>query len=86
MKKAYDPNLPIENLFEQINDEMGYAAAGNTPYKPLQIVTTAYQLIFNTGVFGTQYKNGGKKSLMTKYGHTSSSYLPNNMDWRQEQE
>jgi hypothetical protein len=28
MKKPYDPNLPIENLFEQINDAVEYAAAG----------------------------------------------------------
>ena len=55
MKKPYDPNLPIENLFEQINDVDEYAASGNTPYTPLQIVMTAYQLVFNTGVFGTEY-------------------------------
>ena len=53
MKKSYNPNLPIDNLFEQVNDAVEYAAAGNTPYTLLQIVTIAYQLVFNTGVFGT---------------------------------
>ena len=60
MKKSYDPNLQIENLFEQANDAVEYVAAGNTPYTPLQIVMTAYQLVFNAGVFGIECKNGGK--------------------------
>ena len=52
MKKPYNLNLPVENLFKQVNYAVEYAAAVNTPYTPLQIVTTAYQLVFNTGVFG----------------------------------
>ena len=71
MKKAYDPNLLIENIFEQVNDTVEYLAAGNTPFTPLKIVTTAYQIIFNTGVFGTEFKNGGKRPLPTKHGQTS---------------
>jgi hypothetical protein len=50
-KSAYDPNLPIESLFDQIENAVDFAAAGNTPYSPAQVVATAYQLIFATGMF-----------------------------------
>ena len=41
MKKPYDPNFTIKNLFEKIDEAVGFAAAGNNPYTPFQIVTTA---------------------------------------------
>jgi hypothetical protein len=50
-KPAYDPNLPIETLFDQVENAVDFAAAGNTPYSPEQVVATAYQLIFATGLF-----------------------------------
>jgi hypothetical protein len=50
-KTAYDPNLPIETLFDQVENAVDFAAAGNTPYSPEQVVATAYQLIFATGLF-----------------------------------
>jgi hypothetical protein len=50
-KSAYDPNLPIESLFDQIENAVEFAAAGNTPYSPEQVVATAYQLIYATGMF-----------------------------------
>ena len=59
-KKPYDPNLPIENLFEQINDTVDYTTAGDTPYITSQILSTAYQLVFNTGVFGLDCKEWRK--------------------------
>jgi hypothetical protein len=51
LKTAYDPNLPIETLFDQVENAVDFAAAGNTPYSPAQVVAIAYQLIFATGVF-----------------------------------
>jgi hypothetical protein len=50
-KTAYDPNLPIETLFDQVEDAVDFAAAGNTPYSPAQVVATAYQLIYAAGMF-----------------------------------
>jgi hypothetical protein len=50
-KTAYDPNLPIETLFDQVENAVDFAAAGNTPHFPEQVVATAYQLIFATGLF-----------------------------------
>jgi hypothetical protein len=51
LKTAYDPNLPIETLFGQVEDAVDFAAAGNTPYSPVQVRATAYQLIYATGMF-----------------------------------
>ena len=66
MKKPYDPNQPIENLFEQINDAVEYAAAAKNPYTNAQIESTAYQLVFNTGVFSLDCKEWRKQPAATK--------------------
>jgi hypothetical protein len=50
-KSSYDQNLPIETLFDQIENSVDYAAAGLTPYSPEQVVAIAYQLVFATGMF-----------------------------------
>ena len=50
-KTAYDPNLPIETLFDQVENAVDFAAAANTPYSPEQVVATAYQLVYATGIF-----------------------------------
>jgi hypothetical protein len=50
-KTTYGPNLPIKTLFDQVENAVDFAAAGNTPYSPEQVVATAYQLIFATGLF-----------------------------------
>ena len=86
MKKAYDPNLPIENLFEQINDAVEYAAAGKTPYSNAQIETIAYQLVFNTGVFALDCKEWRKKLPGDKtWANFIIFFTERHMDWREEQ-
>ena len=35
----YDANHPVENLFDQVENAVEYAAAGNTPYSPEQVIT-----------------------------------------------
>jgi hypothetical protein len=44
----YDPNLPIETLFQKIQDARAFAVAGGQPYGAAMIVNVAYTLIFNT--------------------------------------
>jgi hypothetical protein len=44
-------NLPIKTLFQQIENTIDYASAGNTPYTPAQVLTIAYQILFQTGLF-----------------------------------
>jgi hypothetical protein len=65
-KAPYDPNMPIEMLFNQIKNGMDYAAAGLSPYSTEQVMNNAFQLIYATGMFvddckiwkrhGTTYK------------------------------
>jgi hypothetical protein len=47
----YDPNQPIETLFQQIQDARAFAVAGGQPYGAAMIVNVAYTLVFNTGFF-----------------------------------
>jgi hypothetical protein len=47
----YDPNLPIELLFQQIQDARDFAVAGGQPYGAAMIVNVAYTLVFNTCLF-----------------------------------
>jgi hypothetical protein len=47
----YDPNQPIEALFQQIQDARAFAVAGGQPYGVAMIVNVAYTLVFNTGLF-----------------------------------
>jgi hypothetical protein len=51
LNTAYDPNLPIETLFQQIQDARAFAVAGRKHYGTAMIVNVAYTLIFSTGLF-----------------------------------
>jgi hypothetical protein len=47
----YDPNQPIENLFQHIQDARAFVVAGGQPYGDAMIVNVAFTLVFNTGLF-----------------------------------
>jgi hypothetical protein len=51
LNTPYDPNQPIETLYQQIQDARTFAVAGGQPYGAAMIVNVAYTLIFNTGLF-----------------------------------
>jgi hypothetical protein len=51
LNAPYDPNQPIETLFQQIQDARAFAVAGGQPYSAAMIVNLAYTLVFNTGLF-----------------------------------
>jgi hypothetical protein len=51
LNTPYDPNQPIEALFQQIQDDRAFAVAGGQPYGAAMIVNMAYILVFNTGLF-----------------------------------
>jgi hypothetical protein len=51
LNAPYDHNLPIETLFQQIQDARTFAVAGGQPYVAVMIVTVAYTLVFNTVLF-----------------------------------
>jgi hypothetical protein len=49
LNTPYDPNKPIDTLFQQIQDARAFAVAGGQPYGATMIVNVAYTLVFNTG-------------------------------------
>jgi hypothetical protein len=51
LNTPYDPNQPIESLFQKIQDAQAFAVAHGQPYGALMIVNVAYTLVFNTGLF-----------------------------------
>jgi hypothetical protein len=50
LNTPYNPNQPIETLFQQIQDARAFAVAGGRPYGAAMIVNVAYT-VFNTGLF-----------------------------------
>jgi hypothetical protein len=51
LNTPYDPNQPIESLFQQIQEARAFAVAGGQPYGAAMIVNVAYTLVCNTGLF-----------------------------------
>jgi uncharacterized protein YukE len=51
LNAPYNPNQPIETLFQKIQDARAFAVAGGQPYGAAMIVNVAYTLVFNTGLF-----------------------------------
>jgi hypothetical protein len=56
LNTLYDPNQPIEMLFQQIHDDWAFAVAGGQPYGAAMIVSVAYTLVFNTGLLHDAYQ------------------------------
>jgi hypothetical protein len=50
-RQTYNPADPFEILIQQIEDAQSFAAAGGQAYTAEQIVSNAYYLIHNTGMF-----------------------------------
>jgi hypothetical protein len=51
LNTPYDPNQPIESLFQHIQDARAFVVARGQPYGDAMIVNVAYTLVFNTGLF-----------------------------------
>ena len=51
LRAPYDANHPVENLFDQVENDVEYVAAGNTTYYLEQVVTISFKLFFQTGLF-----------------------------------
>ena len=51
MRTPYNPALPIESLFHQIEVTVEFAEAGKIPYEKAQVVSRAYLLILRTGLY-----------------------------------
>jgi hypothetical protein len=51
LNTPYDPNQPIETLFQQIQDARAFAVASGQLYGAALIINVAYTLVFNTGLY-----------------------------------
>jgi hypothetical protein len=51
LNTPYDPNQPIEMLFQKIQDARAFAVTGGQSYSDAMIFNVAYTLVFNTGLF-----------------------------------
>ena len=51
LNEAFDPNLPIESFFRRVEACVDFAAAGQTPFSPQQVVSSAFYTIQKSGYF-----------------------------------
>jgi hypothetical protein len=66
MKAPIDPNQPIENLFTQMEKAVDFADAAGTPFSANQIVTTAYNLVFKTGLYNETCRDWRRRAAVDK--------------------
>jgi hypothetical protein len=66
MNTPWDPNTPFETLIEQIEDAMEIADAANQAFTDAQILTLAYTLVYNTGLYFDECKEWKAKPTADK--------------------
>ena len=66
MTVRYDPNAPIETLFEQIADGVAYAELGDAPFTSKQIVDIALLCLEKTGVLNDDLKEWNQLPLLNR--------------------
>jgi hypothetical protein len=66
LSTPYDPNQPIETLFQQIQDARAFAVAGGQPYGAVMIINVAYTLVFNTGLYPEACRAWQSRAVATK--------------------
>jgi len=87
LKTPYDSNQPMETLFGQIEAAVEYAAAGNTPYTPQQVLATAFQLVFQTGIYADDCKEWKRKPPVDKTWAAFKVFFASaNQEYREAQE
>jgi hypothetical protein len=66
LNTPYDPNQPIERLFQQIRDARAFAVAQGQPYGTAMIINVAYTLVFNTGLHPDACRAWQSRAVPTK--------------------
>jgi hypothetical protein len=66
LNTPYDPNQPIETLFQKIQDARAFVVAGGKPYGAAMIVNVAYTLVFNTGLFPDAFRAWQSRAIAVK--------------------
>eukprot|EP00957_Ditylum_brightwellii_P165149 12574432-Ditylum_brightwellii.AAC.1 len=62
MNQVFNPALPIEEFFEQIDEGQMLMDATNVPFTKNQLVTKAFNFIFVTGVHNNACKEWRHKA------------------------
>jgi hypothetical protein len=66
MRRAWDPQQPVETLFKQIQDCSDYSEAGGAPIGPSQQINVGYAKIFATGHFMSACRRWNEKPAAEK--------------------
>ena len=56
MKQPYDVDLPIDTIFDQIEDAVEYTSVGNAPFTPVHVIKTTYKVTFMSDMFTNKCK------------------------------
>jgi hypothetical protein len=66
LNTPYDPNQPVENLFQKVQDARAFAVAGGQPYGNAMIENAAFTLVFNTGLFPNACRTWQARAIADK--------------------
>jgi hypothetical protein len=66
MRRAWDPQQPVETLFKQIQDCADYLDAGGFPIGPSQQINVGYAIIFAAGHFMSACRRWNEKPAAGK--------------------
>ena len=87
MNQQYDPNEPPAVIFTQIQEAADYAAHANTPFSDEQLVDTAYNLVFQTGVFTEECKRWRQRAapLTKTWSDFQAWFAEEHQEWLEDQ-
>jgi hypothetical protein len=75
MRRAWDPQQPVESLFKQIQDCANFSEAGGVLIGHRRSIHVGYAQIFATGHFTSACRPWNEKHTIEKLGHTSNHIL-----------
>jgi hypothetical protein len=86
MRRAWNPQQPVEILFKQIQDCADYSEAGGVPIGPSQQINIGYEKIFATGNFMSACRRWNKKLTTGKtWTHFKSHFAAAHREHKQMQ-
>jgi hypothetical protein len=86
MRRAWDPQQPVETLFTQIQDCGDYSEAGGVPIGPSQQINVGYAKIFATGHFMSACRRCNEKPATEKtWTHFKSHFAADHRQHKQMQ-
>jgi hypothetical protein len=68
MQKPWDPNTPFGTLIDQLEDAMEVADVATQAYTNAQVLTLAYTLVYNIGLYFDECKSWNAMPTAEKHG------------------